>query len=898
MDNPMSKKEFIMKYKAAFKANLTKQEFASYIGTKPDSVSRRRLKIKDGIGLELPYLVHDNDFDGRIDLDKLEKFEEEYQNLVEMDSGPKQLDLSHHKKNKIYVVTSAQNATPVNDLYFATLLRYCEIRNAELIVIPYRYKNPTSIWSDSSKGQDWWWEPLKPYLLFDNIKICKGLQILCKIKTQPTAVYPLSGMDSYTGSDSGIFGHPKIEGKSVATPSQKFSKWLTTTGSCTIPNYTDSKAGHKGEFHHNYCAVVVEVEGDEYFPRYLHGDENGNLYDCEHYYTPRGRREYGRAAAIVHGDIHAEFTSEGVEAASFSNPDSMANVLKPQTLVYHDVIDFFPRNHHHKDNDIFAYGKHHFGRDNVEEGLQMAADFIDRNSRPNTINLIVRSNHDEAFDRWLLTANPRHDPENATFYYYMKLHQMEHVKKTKTSFESFNAFEYWCKNPYEQRGLKNVHKTTFLKRDESYEIAGIETGFHGDIGINGSRGTLKGYAKIGPKTVIGHGHCLTKNHSVLVKNKGWVNINNVEIGDKVLSYNKNDENEYVDVTDTYNDLFTGNLVSIGGDKFRQEVTDYHNMYLKDHSYVSISDAILFHEAGEVPLTANSLKKEKDLDISDDTIRQVVALCADGHIQEGKYVRFHFKKERKIERLKELFDHITPFAVGKDGSYKTSLKFESIIYNDLEKWVDFDNKCLPSAFLNLSTRQKEIFISELKFWDGTFDTKSNGNQFSTAKKDEANLISTILTELGYRNTYKLRWKKEGYDGCYLITWNSNKDTVILSENSDGDKERFNRWNVHTKRVENEPVYCLTNKNNNFWVKHNVTGTVSLTGNSPGVIEGAYQVGVSTDLNLSYNQGPSSWLNTHCIIYPNGSRTLVNIINGKWRASYYGKEDELLDDEDNE
>lgn len=53
-------------------------------------------------------------------------------------------------------------------------------------------------------------------------------------------------------------------------------------------------------------------------------------------------------------------------------------------------------------------------------------------------------------------------------------------------------------------------------------------------------------------------------------------------------------------------------------------------------------------------------------------------------------------------------------------------------------------------------------------------------------------------------------------------------------------------------------------------------------SPGIRDGAYQVGTSSRLNLEYVRGPSSWLHTHCVIYANGKRTLINIINGEWRA----------------
>jgi hypothetical protein len=59
------------------------------------------------------------------------------------------------------------------------------------------------------------------------------------------------------------------------------------------------------------------------------------------------------------------------------------------------------------------------------------------------------------------------------------------------------------------------------------------------------------------------------------------------------------------------------------------------------------------------------------------------------------------------------------------------------------------------------------------------------------------------------------------------------------------------------------------------------TITAHAHTPGIEEGAYRVGTSTKLTRGYTHGPSSWLQTHCLIYPNGKRTLINIIDGKWR-----------------
>lgn len=54
-------------------------------------------------------------------------------------------------------------------------------------------------------------------------------------------------------------------------------------------------------------------------------------------------------------------------------------------------------------------------------------------------------------------------------------------------------------------------------------------------------------------------------------------------------------------------------------------------------------------------------------------------------------------------------------------------------------------------------------------------------------------------------------------------------------------------------------------------------------SPAIQGGLFVVGTSSLLRLEYNKGPSGWMHTHCVIYPNGKRQLVNIVSGRWRAN---------------
>jgi hypothetical protein len=59
--------------------------------------------------------------------------------------------------------------------------------------------------------------------------------------------------------------------------------------------------------------------------------------------------------------------------------------------------------------------------------------------------------------------------------------------------------------------------------------------------------------------------------------------------------------------------------------------------------------------------------------------------------------------------------------------------------------------------------------------------------------------------------------------------------------------------------------------------------SVTGHShgPEILRGAWQNGTSSFLKLSYNSGPSDWVHSSTIVYPNGMRQLINSFEGQWR-----------------
>jgi hypothetical protein len=405
-------------------------------------------------------------------------------------------------ETKRYIVTSAQNATPVHEGFMGALLVACRHLNAELIVIPLRYKNPTSRWSASQENDESWAEEVQPYLYNQRKKLNPNLVLLGDVKTQPTASSPLTGFEGLTHGESSIIGHTKLQLEVVPVPAGKFPKIMTTTGACTVPNYTDSKAGKLGEFHHILGAVMVEVIGKTFHLRQLLADKDGSFTDCAQgllqIYSADGVRKAPRAKALVMGDKHVRFTSDKVRRATFGE-GGMVDVLDPETLVWHDVHDGYAVNPHH-DNVFTNMAKQQSGYGDVRAEVEQTVKYLDRYTTGRN-SVVVSSNHDNFLSRWVNREDwKRVGPDNAMFYLETATAMLSTVRMGKYGAEFEDPFRYWVARLSKNKNVR------CLKPDESFAPAGIECGMHGDSGPNGARGTIKNLSRLGSRVVVGHSH--------------------------------------------------------------------------------------------------------------------------------------------------------------------------------------------------------------------------------------------------------------------------------------------------------------------------------------------------------------------------------------------------------
>ena len=427
---------------------------------------------------------------------------------------------SEAKNNNIntFVVTYGQNDTPVHIGFFNSIQHFLKENVAELVVYKGKYRNPTSIIESDKEGVSWD-SRIKPYLLETHRKLNDRL-VIYPAHTSPTAVRPLSGFDTHTGSSSGIFPHPKFQFKTVPTPSSSLPKILSTTGAITVPNYSQSKAGEKGKHHHIIGAVVVEIVDDKKFHlRQISAEKDGSFFDIADgeikKYSADGITKKGldddnvvrkyRLETLVGGDFHFPFVDKNALAAT----KKQIIDFQPKHLFGHDVLDCWSINHHERGNRFLNTAKQEHGLINIENEVDGAVDFIAELTKLMNGGQvhIVPSNHDDALDRWLHDEQIDNLGINAAYFHYLSYKKHKSAKVVPTGFSFVDAFQFSAQEKLKYGYGKDITDfVSFLKRDVPLIIKGVDHSMHGDVGASGARGSALGLSKIGVKSTIGHSH--------------------------------------------------------------------------------------------------------------------------------------------------------------------------------------------------------------------------------------------------------------------------------------------------------------------------------------------------------------------------------------------------------
>lgn len=411
-----------------------------------------------------------------------------------------------------YILTAAQDGddTKLHTEFWANLLAYAAHVGAEVMVGPFTYNK--AVFTDHEARNGVFHPDLQPYLHWDQADL--GPIVFCaEMNTLPTATDPLSGLEAYTGRKWGVFPHAKIALITVPTLVGAMPKQIMTTGCVTQPNYIRKKAGLKAQFHHCIGATMVEIDAENrVFCRQINATSDGAFQDLDAIVRDGAVTHQHRVEAIGWGDIHKPKLDPVVAMASWGidldagvmKPGrSMIDVLKPRYQFFHDLLDFAARNHHRIKDHRFRFAMIHRGTDIVEDEVRITARFLRQAERDFCESVIVFSNHDDALGRWLDTADFREDPANARFFLRCQLARYDAIARGDQDHNIFREALAWS----DDRDLAGI---TFVDDNQSFltcqASGGIENAMHGHRGINGARGSAKGYLKTSVRTNRGHDH--------------------------------------------------------------------------------------------------------------------------------------------------------------------------------------------------------------------------------------------------------------------------------------------------------------------------------------------------------------------------------------------------------
>ena len=353
-----------------------------------------------------------------------------------------------------------------------------------------------------------WDERLDPYFHDTRLELAPGLVWCGETNIIPTASNPLSGFETYTGRASAVVPHARIAMRSVASHYAESTKLLFTTGTLTMRNYIQRKAGQMAEFHHCYGALLVEVDASgTWFTRQINADSDGVIHDWD--LRVEGGKVSGgnRIEAIGWGDIQAAY-GDPVASELAWGKGGMLDQLRPRYQFMQDLIDFRVRNPHNikRNLNLQAFVEHVLGHQSVRKEMQNTAAFLQKTLRSDCQTLVVSSNHDNFLVEWLERLGDfRKDPKNAVYF----LEAATHLWRMTEAHGKPPNMTRWAMLTARSALLEKWHNLTFLDEDQSFIICkdangGIECGMHGHQGPNGTRGTITALAKMGRKANIGH----------------------------------------------------------------------------------------------------------------------------------------------------------------------------------------------------------------------------------------------------------------------------------------------------------------------------------------------------------------------------------------------------------
>lgn len=294
---------------------------------------------------------------------------------------------------------------------------------------------------------------------------------------------------------------------------------------------------------------------------------------------------------------------------------------------------------------------------------------------------------------------------------------------------------------------------------------------------------------------------------------GWKKIKDFQWGDKVLQYNDDGTATFVEpelyhkepcdefwhmssrlVDQCVSDDHDMYYINRGGKAFRQKASEFMPRLLakKYDSEMSMPSGFVFNGTG--------------IDLTDAQLEVMLAVICDGSFNKmrpsSNFCRFHIKKDRKKQKLREIFD--------KAGiEYRESISATEG-YTDFYITAPWRQKVFSSEWYNCSQHQLQLICDNILFWDG--HTLANGcRQFSTSVKENADFVQFAFAACNQRATiysFDRRNQYHSKNSKYQYKSVEYRVNIAYSSTTPFPTPANKSTVIEKRRHPNEYKYCFT------------------------------------------------------------------------------------------
>lgn len=399
---------------------------------------------------------------------------------------------------------------------------------------------------------------------------------------------------------------------------------------------------------------------------------------------------------------------------------------------------------------------------------------------------------------------------------------------------SYELTQWWSPNCTKGRGGHNINKivlhhaatTNFNGIGATFQNTSRQTSAH--FGVE--PGHVCQYVSISDTAW----HCLPLDKTEILTPDGFVYLSDIGVGDDVVAYDKDSGNLVVQQVKRVIEPREEEVIC-----YREiEATPQHKFLAKSAGSTCFADKTwrdVVHGAQyALPKPIGSFGD--GIDLSDDEIRYLVATQAEGSYvkpigcrKSSDIVSFHFRKERKIARLRRIMENVgIQYREYHSSDGKVVFRTHGWVGGQLwcERWLE--DKQFSDKFARMSGHQLDVFMSELREWDG-MTNKNNELQYTTTSIVNANAVQLAIFEATGKSSRISKYDAGGNrKPIYTVAVHKN-GTVSIAQNS---ADRMSKRTTLVSCVEVPAGYIVVRQN----------GLVFITGNCGNWVANQESIGI--------------------------------------------------------